>query len=131
VRGSNGLLLERLHDDALDVCVRDRARLSRPRLVVQAVEAALGEAASPPPHRGRVAAQLQGDLLARRRFGCRQHDAAAKGERLRGLRPPHPPLEHLTPLGVEHDLCTLRHGRPPIIAIDDDDIGADRLVPAN
>jgi hypothetical protein len=38
VRRSRRLLLERLHDHPLDVLVADRARLARPRLVVQPIE---------------------------------------------------------------------------------------------
>ena len=41
------LLLQRLHDHPLDVLVADRARLARPRLVMQPVEAAPREPAPP------------------------------------------------------------------------------------
>ena len=41
------LLLERLHDHPLDVLVADRARLARPRLVMQPVETAPREPAPP------------------------------------------------------------------------------------
>ena len=89
------LLLERLHDHPLHLLVADRARLPRPRLVVQAVEAAPGEPAPPLPDRVVVTAELGRDLLACPALRGRQHDPAAKRERLRALRPPSPPLQHL------------------------------------
>ena len=51
VRRVRRLLLERLHDHPLDVLVADRARLARPRLVVQPIEAAPREPAPPPADR--------------------------------------------------------------------------------
>ena len=47
VRRVRRLLLERLHDHPLDVLVADRARLARPRLVMQPIEAAPREPAAP------------------------------------------------------------------------------------
>ena len=43
MRGIRRLLLKRLHDHPLDSPVADRARLPRPRLVMQPVDATLGE----------------------------------------------------------------------------------------
>ena len=51
VRRVRRLLLERLHDHPLDVLVADRARLARPRLVMQPIEAAPREPAPPPADR--------------------------------------------------------------------------------
>ena len=52
-----------------------------------------------------VAAKLGRDLVARPPLRCRQHDPAAKRQRLRALRSPSPPLKHLP-------LLTTR-ARPP------------------
>src|SRR5215217_4527450 len=106
------LLLERLHDHPLDVLVADRPRLPRTRLIVQTVEAAPGEPAPPLSDRVVVAAKLRCDLLARTPLSGRQHHPAAKRERLRALRPPSPPLQHLPLLGTQHDLSTNGHNRP-------------------
>jgi hypothetical protein len=59
------LLFERLDDHPLDGLVADRARLARARLVVQPVEATLGEAAPPAPHGRAVAAEPRRDLCGR------------------------------------------------------------------
>jgi len=98
---------------------------------VQPVEAALCEATAPAAHRREVATQLGCDLGARATFRRRQHDPAAKRQRLRALRPSYPPLEDLTLLMIEHDLCALGHRRPPIVAVADDDFAADPRVPAD
>ena len=112
VRRVRRLLLERLHDHPLDVLVADRARLARPRLVMQPIEAAPREPAPPLADRRGVTAQLGRDLRARPPLRRRQHDPAAKRQRLRALRTPSPPLQHLPLLTTEHDLRTLRHDRP-------------------
>src|SRR5439155_14559392 len=80
-----------------------------PGIVVETVEAALGEPAPPATHPRGVATQLRRDLRARPSFCRRQHDPAAKRERLRALRPASPPLKRLPLLVVEHDFRTHRH----------------------
>ena len=112
VRRVRRLLLERLHDHPLDVVVADRARLARPRLVMQPVEAPPRKPAPPPADRRAGTAQLGCDLPARPPLRRRQHDPATKRQRLRALRPPSPSLEHLPLLVAEHDLYnTPRHDR--------------------
>jgi len=59
-----------------------------------------------------VTAKLGCDLFARTPLGGRQHDPAAKRQRLRALRPPSPPLQHLPLLGGQHDLNTNSHNAP-------------------
>src|SRR5262245_56003025 len=68
------LLLERLHDHPLQILIADRARLSRPRLVIPPVKAAAGAPATPLANRVVVTAQLDRDLLARPSLRSRQHD---------------------------------------------------------
>ncbi len=106
------LLLERLHDHPPHVLVCDRARLARTRLVMQTTKAASGK--PPPPFTDRVvvAAQLDGDLFARATLRSRQHDPAAKRERLRTLRTPSPPLKDSALLVCQHHLGTSRHNSP-------------------
>jgi len=81
VRRVRGLLLERLHDHPLDLGIGDRARLAGPRLIVQTVEPAPGEAATPLPNGRRIAAQLGRDLRAREPVAAastiRQRNASA------------------------------------------------------
>src|SRR5207248_3819496 len=86
VRRVRRLLLERLHDHPLDVLVADRARLARPRLIVQPVKTTPGEPAPPFPDSRARTAQLGRDLRARAPLRRRQHDPAAKRQRLRTLR---------------------------------------------
>src|SRR6266545_5649293 len=93
VRRACGLLLECLHDHPLDVLVADRARLPRPRLIVQPVDPAAREPAPPLADRVGVTAQLGRDLRARPTLRRRQHDPAAKRQRLRTLPTPSPPLQ--------------------------------------
>src|SRR5438477_356805 len=112
VRRVRRLLLERLHDHPLDVLVADRARLARPRLIVQPVEATPREPSPPLADRRTGSAQLGRDLRARPTVSRRQHNPAAKRQRLRALRTPSPPLQRLPLLIVEHDLSTNRHDRP-------------------
>ena len=109
VRRIGRQLLERLDDHPLDVVVADRARLSRPRLVMQAVEAAPREPAPPLANRRTRTAQLGPDLRARAPLRRRQHDPAAKCERLRTLRTPSPALEYLHAL---HRSARPRHDAP-------------------
>src|SRR3990172_1344481 len=90
---------------------RIERRLARPRLVMQPVQTTLGEPSPPPADRRGIAAQLRRDLPARPTLRRRQDNPAAERERLRTLRPPSPPLEHLPLLIAEHHLCTLRHDR--------------------
>src|SRR5215211_9501493 len=59
---SFGCLLERLHDHPLHLLVRDRARLARPRLVMQPVNPAPREPSPPPADRVGITAQLGRDL---------------------------------------------------------------------
>src|SRR5207247_8651118 len=80
VRRTGRLLLERLHDHPLNLLVADRARLPRPRLVMQPVEATPREPAPPLPDRVVVTAKLGRDLLARPTFRRRPDYPAAKGE---------------------------------------------------
>src|SRR5207245_2378215 len=70
------------------VLVADRARLARPRLVVQTIKAAAREPAPPPPDRRPSAAELRRDLPARPPLRGRQHDPTAKRQRLRARRTP-------------------------------------------
>src|SRR5262249_53009579 len=101
------LLLERLHDHPLDVRVRERPRLARPRLVVQTITPAPSEAHTPLAHRAGVTAKRGGDLIARSPLSGREHDLATKRQRLRTRRPPSPPLKHYPLLIVQHDLRPL------------------------
>jgi hypothetical protein len=125
------LLLERLHEYPLDVGVRDRARLARPRLVMEPVKTPLREPAPPLAHGRAVAAQLGSDLRARPSLSRRQHDPAPKRQRLRALRPSSPPLEHLPLLLPEHDLRTLRHSRLPSSSLTRTTFATHRRVPAD
>src|SRR5438093_3558736 len=131
VRRVRRLLLERLHDHPLDVLVADRARLARPRLIVQPVEATPREPSAPLPDRRRVAAQLGRDLAARLTLGRSQHDPAAKRQRLRALRTPSPPPQHLSLLIAQHDLYALRHDRLPSSPSMKTAFGSHGRVPAN
>ena len=96
VRRVRRLLLERLHDHPLDVLVADRARLARPRLVMQPIEAAPREPAPPlarpssrcSPTRPR-SPYSTGPPPPPTRSGSETPSACA------ALRTPSPPLEHL------------------------------------
>jgi hypothetical protein len=67
------------------------------------------ETVPPLAHRRGATAQLSGDLDVRTTFGRREHDPAPQRQRLRRLRAPSPPLEHLA-LIVAQDH---RSGRSP------------------
>src|SRR5579859_115589 len=105
------LLLERLDDHPLDVIIADGTRLSRSRLVMQSIKPPPGEATPPLAHSRGIAAQPLGDLLTGLSIRRRQHDPTAQRQRLRALRPPSPPLQHLAILIAEHNLGTLSHKR--------------------
>jgi len=85
VRRVRRLLFERFDDHPLDLVIADRARPARTRLVVQPVEAALGEAAAPTAHGRAVAPKPGRDLLARLPVRSRQHNPAAQRQRLRAF----------------------------------------------
>src|SRR5439155_15072994 len=75
-------------------------------------EAAAGETTPPLTDGVVVATKLGRDLFTRAALRGRQHNPAAKRQRLRARRPPSPPLQHLALLDREHDLSTSRHNRP-------------------
>jgi hypothetical protein len=125
------LLLERLHDHPLDLLIIDRARLPRTRLVVQSVKPARRETHPPAANRGGVTAELLGDLDTRPPLRRRQNNPAAKRERLRRLRSPRPPLQHLPLLTAKHDRRPLRHNRPPSSSLTRTDFANPQPVPAN
>ena len=95
-------LLQRLHDHSLDLPIADRPRLTRPRLIVQAVQPPLGETGPPFTHRCGATAQPAGDRRIRLALGAAEHDPAAQRQRLRALRPARPPLQRLPLLCTEH-----------------------------
>src|ERR1051325_6479384 len=107
--GVRRLLLQRLDDHPLDVFIGDLPRLAGTRLVVQAIDAPLGKATSPLANRRSIAPQLGRDLLTLLTVGRSQHDSASQGEGLCALRAPSPPLQHLSLLVAENDLCTNGH----------------------
>jgi hypothetical protein len=90
----------RLSSDAkfahpLDILVADLSRLARARLVVQAVDALLGEAPPPLADRRGAAAQAGCDVLAGISVGGGQHDPTAQRQGLGTRRASSPSLEHL------------------------------------
>ena len=86
----------------LDLLVVDRARSTRTRLVGQPVESTLQQTVAATCTPSAATPQLGGDLLVG--FTCRttQHDPTPLRQRLRGLRPPRPPLQRLALLVGQH-----------------------------
>src|SRR5262245_18684034 len=99
---------ESLNASLCRLLVADRARFARPRLIMQPVEAAPGEAAPPLTDRVVVTAQLRGNLLTRKAIRSCKNDPAAIRQCLRALRAPSPPLQRLPLLPSQHDLGTSR-----------------------
>src|SRR4249919_127514 len=113
MRGVPRLLLQGLDDHPLDVLVGDLPRLAGPGLVMQAVQAALGEAPSPPAYGRAGATKALGDVDAALSVSRRQDDPAAQRQGLGAGGPAGPPLEHLSLLVIENDLRTYGHNRLP------------------
>lgn len=110
--GIGGLVLERLHDDPLDVVIADGARSTGARLVDQPIEAALQETLAPLAHRCLVHAQAPGHLDAVEPVRACQHDARALSQRHGALRPPSPSLQGVALLVGEDQLGFRATSRP-------------------
>jgi hypothetical protein len=97
---------------------------------MQTIQPALSETPTPLPHSRTGATKPLGDFLAWLPVSGRQNDPAAQRKRLRALRPPSPPLEHLPLLLVNNDIHTPGH-ETSIVACDDDDFDAKTPMPTN
>ena len=104
VGGIRRRALQRGHQHRLDLLIADRAWPTRAGIVTQTVEAILEEALTPFTHRLRPHPHLGSHFLVG--FTCRttQHDPRPLRQRLRGLRPPRPPLQRLTLVVGQHQL---------------------------
>ena len=111
VRRAHRRGLQGLDDHLLDLRVVDGARRPRARLVREPLEAALSEPRAPLRHRRRVTPQICRDLIVGAALGRGQHDPAPQRQRLRRLRPPRPPLQHLALLAAQ--LHSHRRPSPP------------------
>jgi hypothetical protein len=77
VRGAGRRRFERVHDHRFDLLIRDGARRSDPRRVVDAVEAPVNEALAPFAN-GRIGGAIASrDRRIRRAVGARQHEPRA------------------------------------------------------
>jgi hypothetical protein len=109
VRGVRRRLLQRLDDHSLVVVVTDRARLARPRLVVQPVETPLDEPVPPLANGLPVQPQTRRDLGVVAALCAGQHDPAPRRQRLCARVTTRPALDvsRSSPLN-----CTARTVRP-------------------
>jgi hypothetical protein len=117
VGGSGRPVLQRLHDDILDLGIVDRARRAWPRFVEQPVEAALDKASTP-----------LADGLRRHPFACRnrliaqarraaQHDPRPQCQGLRRLAPLRITFQYPRDFTRQFDLryrATRSHPPPPM-----------------
>ena len=94
--------LQRLHDDRFDLGVTESPRGAGARLVEQPVESPLHETRPPLADRLMGHAQVLSDDHVGAPRRAPQNDLRAERQPLRGLPPPHPPLERLALARCDH-----------------------------
>jgi hypothetical protein len=107
--------LQRRDDHVLDLVERDRGRPAGAGLVLQSVQAVLGESGAPALHGRDVHGELGGDLLVGPAIGGPQHDLRSQGQVLGGLRPLRPPLQLQSFLRRQHQRRLRSPHRPGIL----------------
>ena len=118
MRSVLGLCLERLPDQRGDLLVANRARTTRPRLVVEAWEPLRQVALAPRSDRGHRQTQAFGDVGVALAIGGQQDDSSARREGLRH-RSRSRDRDELVALGLRHGQrgkgSTSGHGLPPFL----------------
>ncbi len=110
VGGVPRCFLQRRDHHVLDLVHRDRRWPARTRLVHQTLQTVTGEPGPPLAHRWPGHPQSLRNLHIGQSVGARQHDTTPQRQRLRRLRPPRPPRQHVT-LPISENQLDLRASR--------------------